>query len=72
DLLRGNVEVDEAYIGGPEVGIRGGRQWIDKALVVAAVELRGEAPVRVQVEPDASAGSLTGFVQAKVSSNEAS
>src|SRR5581483_342808 len=62
------AEVDEAYVGGPEVGLRGGRELIDKALVVAAVEIRGRASgrVRLQVVPDASSRSLTGFVAAAV------
>ena len=68
DLLRDKVEVDEAYIGGPEIGLRGGRQLGDKVLVVAAVEVRaaGSGRVRLQVVPDASAASLTGFVKANV------
>ncbi len=62
------VEVDEAYIGGPEAGLRGGRQLEEKALVVAAVEIRGRASgrVRLQVVGDASAESLCGFVKATV------
>lgn len=68
DLLRDKIEVDEAYIGGPEKGLRGGRQLRDKALVVAAVEIRGAGSgrVRLQVVPDASARSLCGFVKANV------
>lgn len=66
--LKERVEVDESYIGGPEVGLRGGRQLVDKALVVAAVEVRGKASgrVRLQVVPDASGPSLTGFVKTHV------
>jgi len=69
DLLRDKVEVDEAYVGGPEIDLRGGRQLRDKALVVAAVEVRGKGSgrVRLQVVPDASGPSLTGFVKANVS-----
>lgn len=68
DPLKERVEVDESYIGGPEAGLRGGRQLVDKALVVAAVEVRGKASgrVRLQVVPDASSPSLTGFVKAHV------
>lgn len=68
ERLKEKVEVDETYIGGPEVGLKGGRQLVDKALVVAAVEVRGRASgrVRLQVVPDASAPSLTGFVAANV------
>ena len=66
--LKEKVEVDEAYIGGPEAGLKGGRQLRDKAWVVAAVEVRGKASgrVRLQVVPDASGPSLTGFVAANV------
>ena len=46
----------------------GGRQVLDKAIVVGAVEVRGEASgrVRLQVVPDVSARSLTGFVRTNV------
>jgi transposase-like protein len=69
DLLRDKVEVDEAYVGGPEIDLRGGRQLRNKALVVAAVEVRGKGSgrVRLQVVLDASGPSLTGFVKANVS-----
>ena len=68
ELLHTEVEVDEAYVGGPEVGLRGGRALENKALVVAAVEIRGKGSgrVRLQVAPDASGPSLTGFVKANV------
>ena len=39
--LAGTVEVDEAYMGGPEEGV-GGRQLLKKCLVVIAVELNGD------------------------------
>jgi hypothetical protein len=42
DPLQAEVEVDESYIGGPEVGLRGGRQLLDKALVVG--RCRGPRP----------------------------
>jgi len=66
--LKEKVELDEAYIGGTEAGLKGGRQLLAKALVVAAVEVRGKGSgrVRLQVVPDASAPSLTGFVAANV------
>jgi transposase-like protein len=68
DPLKAEVEVDEAYVGGPEAGLRGGRELLTKALIVAAVEIRGRASgrVRLQVVPDASSRSLTGFVAAHV------
>jgi transposase-like protein len=66
--LHAKVEVDEVYIGGPEKGLRGGRELANKALVVGAVEVRGEGSGRVRLKliPDASAASLTGFVKANV------
>lgn len=68
ELLKDKVEVDETYLGGHEAGLKGGRQLLDKALIVGAVEVRGKAAgrVRLQVVPDASARSLTGFVKRSV------
>jgi transposase-like protein len=66
--LKDKVEVDETYLGGHEAGLKGGRQLLDKALIVGAVEVRGTAAgrVRLQVVADASARSLTGFVKRTV------
>jgi len=68
ELLHEKVEVDETYVGGPEAGLRGGRERREKGLVVSAVEVRGKASgrVRLQIVPDASGPSLTGFVKASV------
>lgn len=68
DALKEKVEVDETYLGGPEAGLKGGRQLLEKALIVGAVEVRGTAAgrVRLRVVPDASAPSLTGFVKGTV------
>jgi len=68
EALKDKVEVDEMYLGGPEAGLKGGRQLLEKALVVGAVEVRGKAAgrVRLQAVPDASARSLTGFVKRTV------
>jgi transposase-like protein len=68
EALKEKVEVDEVFIGGPEAGLKGGRQLVDKVLVVAAVEVRGKTSgrVRLQVVPDSSALSLTGFVAVNV------
>ena len=41
DRLTGRVEVDEAYIGGLEAGVRG-RQTEKKALIAVAAEETGE------------------------------
>ena len=40
DRLTGEVEVDEAYVGGEETGVRG-RQTKTKSIVLIAVEVRG-------------------------------
>jgi transposase-like protein len=68
DALKEKVEVDEVYIGGPEAGLKGGRQLLNKALVAGAVEVRGKGSgrVRLHVVRDACATSLTGFVAANV------
>ena len=54
ELLHEKVEVDETYVGGAEAGLRGGRELREKALMVAAVEVRGRASgrVRLHVVPD--------------------
>ena len=60
------------YLGRDEIPyprhFRGGRELGDRALVVGAVEVRGRASgrVRLQVVPDASGLSLTGFVRTNV------
>ena len=50
-LLTGLVEVDETYVGGAEVGRRGGRERLHKSIFIAAVEQRthtaGRARLRV-------------------------
>lgn len=54
--LRGDVEVDETWVGGEEAGLRGSRQLKDRraALVLVAVEKRGKASgrARMNVIPD--------------------
>lgn len=76
ESLHGEVEVDETFIGGKDRD-RDGRGG-DKALVVGAVEIKtfvdeakGRARtrsgrIRMRVVPNASAGSLAGFVEAEV------
>jgi hypothetical protein len=68
EALKDKVEVDETSLGGPEAALKRGRQLLEKALIVGAVEVRGTAAgrVRLQVVPDASARSLTGFVKRTV------
>ncbi len=64
--LRGSVEVDETIIGNLD-GLRG-RETEDRALVVGAVEVRGRACGRLRLElvPDATAITLSGFVRRNV------
>jgi hypothetical protein len=51
-----------------EVGLRGGRALENQARVMGAVQVRGTGSgrIRLQVVPDASARSLTGFVNVNV------
>ncbi len=69
DRIMGMVEVDDAYVGGLEEGRRGGRQrGGSKAIVVAAVEIRGRGSgwIRLGVVEDVSGDSLVGFVEGAV------
>jgi hypothetical protein len=47
--LRGLVEVDESYVGGPERGRRGGREVLHKSIVAAAVERRRHTAGRARL-----------------------
>jgi len=64
--LRGEVEVDETWIGGEQAGLRGSRQLKHRraALVLVAVEKRGQASgrVRMSVIPDFKASTITRFL----------
>jgi transposase-like protein len=64
ELLSGQVEVDETYIGGEEPGLAGGRAKGKKALVAVAVEVEpnGFGRCRMRVIPDGSAASLHPFI----------
>jgi transposase-like protein len=69
DRIAGPVEVDEAYVGGLEEGRGGGRKReSSKAIVVAAVEVRGRGSgrVRLGVVGDVSGLALVGFVESAV------
>ena len=69
--LRGEVEVDDTWIGGPQAGLRGSRQLKGRkaALVLVAVERRGQATGRVRMEviPDFKAATLLAFLKKQVS-----
>lgn len=66
--LKGEVEVDEGFIGGRNAERRGGRDRVGKVLVGAAVEVRGAGSgrVRLAVLKDASSDSLHAFVALSV------
>ena len=69
ELLSGQVEVDETYIGGAEPGLAGGRAKGKKALVAVAVEVTPPAGLgrcRMQIIEDASADTLGAFVTENV------
>jgi len=63
DRLRGDVEVDESFLGGPKPGMPG-RGALGKVLFAGAVELDdiGFGRARLAVIPDASATSLAAFL----------
>jgi transposase-like protein len=71
ELLAGQVEVDETYIGGEEAGLAGGRAKGKKALVVVAVEVKapkGFGRCRMRIIPDGSASTLHAFITDTVAS----
>jgi transposase-like protein len=68
--LRGEVEVDDTWVGGTQAGLRGSRQLKDRkaALVLVAVEKRGRATgrARMAVIPDFKSGTLLAFLKQNV------
>jgi hypothetical protein len=68
DLLNGDVEVDETFVGGEQTGLPGGRSRGKKALVLVAVECRGNGAGRIRLGriPDAGRRSLHEFITANV------
>jgi hypothetical protein len=67
--LTGEIEVDDAYIGGSDSGRRGGRDAFGAATIgIVAVEVRGNGSGRIRMEAvdDLSADALCGFVQDNV------
>lgn len=69
ERLRGEVEVDETFLGGIERGRRGGRARDGKKIiVVAAVEVRGAGSgrLRLGISNDSTGASLSAFVRENV------
>ena len=68
--LRGEVEVDDTWIGGAQAGLRGSRQLRGReaALVLVAVEKRGRASgrARMAVIQDFKGATLLGFLRQNV------
>lgn len=65
--LRGEIELDDTWVGGEQPGIRGSRQLRGRkaAIVLAAVEKRGDASnrIRMTVIPDFTQTTMRAFVQ---------
>ncbi len=70
--LAGTVEVDDAFLGGAEVGVAG-RASETKVRIVVAVEVEGRKIGRVRLRhvPDFSAESLVPFVETSVAPGSA-
>jgi len=70
ELLKGEVEIDEFFLGGYEEGLNGGRQRGKKVLCGVAIEVRGRGSGRLRLEvlPDASSSSLLALTKATTAS----
>jgi transposase-like protein len=70
ELLRGEVEIDDTWMGGTQAGIRGSRQLKGRraALVLVAVEKLGKASgrPRMAVIPDFKANTINRFLTQNV------
>lgn len=68
--LRGEVQVDETWVGGTQAGLRGSRQLKGRkaVLVIVAVEQRGRGTgrARMAVIPDFKRATLTEFLKQNV------
>jgi transposase-like protein len=67
DRLHGVVEVDEAYWGSEETGVRG-RQTVDKALIIVAAEADGKGIGRIRLGHilDTNRATLHGFISQSI------
>jgi transposase-like protein/predicted RNA-binding Zn-ribbon protein involved in translation (DUF1610 family) len=67
ERLHGVVEVDEAYWGGKESGVRG-RKLVAKALIAVAAEADAEGIGRIRLRhiPDTNRTTLHGFIQQSI------
>lgn len=65
DPLKGEVEIDEFFLGGHEEGLKGGRQHGKKALVGIAIEVRGQGSgrLRLRVLENSQAKTLEAFTK---------
>ena len=63
DRLSGVVEVDEAYWGAEEAGVRG-RQSVSKALIIVAAQADGKGIGRIRLQhiPDTNRATVHGFI----------
>jgi transposase-like protein len=70
ELLRGEVEIDDTWVGGTQAGLRGSRQLKGRraALVLVAVEKRGRASgrLRMAVIPDFRTTTVHRFITQNV------
>lgn len=68
--LRGEVELDETWVGGTQAGLRGSRQLKGRkaALVIVAVEKRDRVSgrLRMAVIPDFKSATLTAFIKQNI------
>ncbi len=58
-MLKGEVEIDEFFLGGYEEGLKGGRQRGKKTLCGAAIEVRGRGSGRLRLEVLANSRATT-------------
>jgi len=72
ERLRGEIEVDDTWVGGTQAGLRGSRQLRDRkaTLVLVAVEKRGRATgrARMKVIADFKSSTLMSFLKENVES----